>query len=72
MTRARRLATLVVAASAPWGIEGKTTAGTFKKLQPFTVKFTGPEDGGTKHLVSGANNSDVKWDFSMTVNPFLP
>lgn len=65
-------ATLVVSAGAPWGIEGSTTAGTFKQLKPFTVKFTGPADGGTKLLTSGANSSNVRWDFSMTVNPYLP
>lgn len=65
-------ATLVVAAGAPWGIEGKTTAGVFKQLKPFVVKFTGPEDGGTKQLVSGPNTSNVSWDFSMTLNPYMP
>ena len=65
-------ASVVVAAAQPWGIEGKTTAGTFKKLQPFDVRFKGPADGGTKVLISGTNTSNVSWDFTMHVVPSLP
>ncbi len=65
-------ATVVSAASQPWGIQGTATAAQFKALVPFTVKLKGPEDAGTKRLVAGTNVSNVSWDFTMTVDPKLP
>lgn len=65
-------ATVVSAASQPWGIQGTATAYQFKSLVPFQVKLKGPEDGGTKTLMSGTNTSNVSWDFTMTIDPKLP
>jgi hypothetical protein len=62
-------ATVVLAASQPWGIQGTTTAPKFKALKPFEVVFKGPEGGGTKTLVSGTNTSKVSWDFKMMLDP---